>query len=443
MDVKDLEPSLTCDLNHSWSQPADLSSGNSSLSNSTVPDQVKKPKKKWSPPKPNVPQPPQPPPAAAAAPPPPPVSELHHFDHAAALGILPPFGAFAGFKMEPSPSGFPPNGAPPQFAPPSPQLNNNGGKVTVKKKKKTPQLSLDKAGSERKPVLGGGMLQEPLRDNSNLKLCNGLMDRNEMIGTLDGRMPVRSPSSFSNPLRSPGDSCTPPISPHFPPFSHPAAIGNSNMNLKQSDDVEKKMSNYIQNRVMPPQDFRGVLNTAVGDTPIKKQTLPSDRPFSFQHQGLNGFGGVRTTMSDGGAGSKLSTSPQFLSNNSQKPFGDLGSLKSPKHKDQHSTDLKSPVLPPSSLDMFGGFKAKPDTSYMLNGVMPSGHSPLSSPKQSAKGSPTKPPPSPRLDPNLTFASPEEELDNRLRANVVETPPKCGCLGPTCKFSYISLIAQEL
>lgn len=66
--------------------------------------------------------------------------------------------------------------------------------------------------------------------------------------------------------------------------------------------------------------------------------------------------------------------------------------------------------------------------------MPSASRLPQSPNQSLP-SPSQPAHSPvtKMEPFLAPMNLEEELDDRLRYNKVETAPQCGCLGPNCKF----------
>ena len=222
MDVKvqDLEPSLTCDLNNSWSQTADMISRNDSLlpqypSNATTPTSTlkdsllpqypssattptptptptpKKPKKKRSPNKPKNVQSHSP-------------SGYSVSVGVSSSGTLPPFGAFAGLKMNMIHPSYQltPSGAHPQqpLAQANSTLSSTGTKCPVSKKKAKKSRSQTQSadeGTDRKLIKGSATLQEPLREcNSNLKPV-GSGDKNELLAT-GGNCKTVKPATNTN-----------------------------------------------------------------------------------------------------------------------------------------------------------------------------------------------------------------------------------------------------
>lgn len=496
MDVKvqDLVPSLTCDLNNSWSQTADMISGNDSLlsqypSSATTPTSTpKKPKKKRSPNKPKTVQ-------SSAS------SSYSLSMGTSSSGTLPPFGAFAGLKMNIThpPYELTPGGAHPQhqIAQANSALLSAGVKCPVNKKKakksKSQTQSADE-GTDRKLSKGSAILQEPLREcNSNLKSA-GNGDKNELLAAAGTGKTVRPATNTNAHIFKPGilsvtstrpicsvnsstlnsergdlNSIKPCIDHHsdFKPGSNgvihqrtvagSAAVNSKLENvygnsikqtiLPEKSDVKTGLNGISLNPVFEGASRTSVKAPAVMDGLYQKLFMEVIRktPLTAPADDIKKAPISTTTLMDGITKTPVSA-PHLMDGISKTPVRSSTAMDGFNRKQsmdaypvkQDAMDAAS-MKPVDAAASSGGVepasgvdnKAKSGTGFLLNGAVHSLSSTISH-----MGSQTiKPSPSPptKQQPNFVHGSPKEELDDRLRNNRIEHVPKCNCLGPNCKW----------
>ena len=347
MDVKvqDLEPSLTCDLNNSWSQTADMISRNDSFlpqypssattptstlkdsllpqypSSATTPTSTlkdsllpqypssattptptpKKPKKKRSTNKPKNVQSHSP-------------SGYSVSVGVSSSGTLPPFGAFAGLKMNMTHPSYQltPSGAHPQqpLAQANSTLSSTGTKCTVSKKKAKKSRSQTQSadeGTDRKLIKGSATLQEPLREcNSNLKPV-GSGDKNELLAT-GGSCKTGKPATNTNAhIFKTGIHSVSSVTSTRPVYDNSGGLSSEKDdtdNIKQCidhhSDFKPGSNGVIQQRTVAGSTVvSNKLENMCGSS-IKQTTLPEKNDVKT---GLNGIslstameGTIRTTV---------------------------------------------------------------------------------------------------------------------------------------------------
>lgn len=469
MDVKvlDLEPSLTCDLNNAWSQTADMISGNDSLlphhpSSATTPTSTpKKPKKKRSPNKPKTLQSS-------------PSSGYSLSVGVSSSGTLPPFGAFAGLKMNRThPSyGFMSDGAHAQHLNAQDSSTLSAGIKSPAQKKKMKKstsqtLSVDES-TDRKLTKGSATFQEPLREcNSNLKSV-GSGDKNQLLASGSNCKTVKpAPNTTVCNFKS-GVTSMRPISDNSCTLStEKIDLNNTKPCLDHHLDFKPGSNGVIHQRTVPGNTLVNSKLENVYSNNIKQAPLPCENGVKT---GLNGIslnpsmdgisktpmksptvmGGMNRNLSTDGISKTPMKSPTVVDGiNRKQSMDDVSKTpaKAPAVMDGLNKKLSmdaylmkqgygdtTSMKPVGAAAQFGGVEpasgASKVTSFMLNGVFPN----MSSTFSQVGGETTKaaPSPTPKLEPTFAHMSPEEELNDRLQNNRVESAPKCNCLGPNCK-----------